>query len=109
VKIDFYDEPEWWNEHFLTGIDKFMHLIVEEDVCQDLITSLEMVQSYEIDTKGYLGKLKARVAYINTKYRLIEDSKFHNIVRNDIAYYAEKEKVRLAKLKLDDGNKEPEN
>lgn len=83
-----------------------MHLIVDEDVCQDLIRELESVNHYEIETKGYLNKLKARVAYVNTKYKLIEESKFHNIVKNDIAYYLEKEKVRLAKLNFESNNGE---
>ena len=98
VKIDFYDEPEWWNEHFLPGIDKFMHNVIDEGVCEDLIFAIEQINSKEIDTDGYIKKLKARTIYINTKYKSIEESKFVNIIKNDLAYYKEKEKLRLKKL-----------
>jgi len=98
VKIEFYDEPEWWNDHFLPGIDMFMHNVVDEGVCKDLIFSLESVPDGNIDTRNYIDKLKARIGYINTKYRLIEDAKFHNMVTNDLRFYKEKEKLRLAKL-----------
>jgi hypothetical protein len=98
VKIEFYDEPEWWNDHFLPGIDMFMHNVTDENVCKDLILALECVAEGNIETKSYVAKLKARVGYINTKFRLIEDAKFHNMVTSDLRFYKEKERLRLDKL-----------
>ena len=95
VKIEFYDEPDWWNNHFLPGIDMFMHQVVEEDACLDLISALELITHNDVETKGYIDKQKARIGYITTKYKLLESAKFHNMVQTDIAYYMEKEKLKL--------------
>merc|ERR1712216_438422 len=97
VKIEFYYEAEWWNAHFLPGIDMFMHNVVDEENCRDLIAALKTVDSAEIETESYIQKLEARIGYINTKYRLIEDSKFHNMIMNDLNLYREKEILRLQK------------
>jgi hypothetical protein len=57
----------------------------------------EKIPEINIDTT--IDLINKRITFINTKLKAVENSKFWNVVLNDLQYYREKEKLRILKEK----------
>ncbi len=70
-----------------------------EEECKTLIQSLKNLKEKvpEVLADKTINDLEERIVYINTKQKTIENSKFWNIVKNDIEYFREKERLRIMK------------
>jgi hypothetical protein len=73
----------------------------DENQCKALLEALTDAKAKipEIDIEETVDLINKRIAYINTKLKALENSKFWNIVLNDLQYYREKEKLRILKEK----------
>lgn len=96
VKIDYLEEVDWWNDSFLPSIDYFVNDLLDGDVAQQLILSLEQLGSRQplIETKSYIKKLSERIIYLKTKYVLLQSAHFYKMVQQDIEYFKEKEMAK---------------
>jgi hypothetical protein len=91
---------EFWNEEFIPSIEK-MNDEVNEEQAKELISALKAAQEKipEMDIEKGVEILQKRITYINTKLKAIENSKFWNVIVNDIQYYREKERAKILKEK----------
>ena len=77
---------------------------ITEDIANELIQSLALLKEKipEAQTEKSELFLKGHIIYINTKLKAIENAKFWNMIKNDIEYYKQKEKLRLEKGNTDE-------
>lgn len=66
-----------------------------EKIMESLRKAKKTIPKLNLDT--IIETLKARIVFVNTTLKQVENNKFWNIVKNDIEYYREKERLRMEK------------
>lgn len=91
---------EFWNQEFLPSINKLIDNTSEAEA-KELISAIKAAKEKipGIEADQHIETLEKRIVYCNTKLKALENSKFWNVVLNDMNYYREKEKLRIMKEK----------
>lgn len=95
IEIDYFEELEFWNVEFLPGIDIALqmsenstHLTQLKEI---LIQANAINNAIEVDS--YVRKLQERIDFIEFKLPLIKSGTFIEIVKKDLTYFEEQQKL----------------
>lgn len=91
---------KFWNEEFLIGIPKMVEG-ASEDEAKALVGSLKKAQENipGLKVEDYVQTLENHILYTVKKLKMIEDTRFWNIIHGDIHYYKEKQKLQSLREK----------
>lgn len=100
IEYGYKDDLEFWNKDFLPTIEKIADKLTANQA-EAIIESLQFAEQHipELRAQEYIDLLNQRVVFCKTTLVKIENSKFWNVVKNDIEYFREKERMRLEKEK----------
>jgi len=98
IEYGYKDDLDFWNKDFLPTIEKILDKLSATQA-EAIIESLRYAQEHipELRARQYIDLLNQRIVFCKTTLVKIENSKFWNVVKNDIEYFREKEKLRMEK------------
>lgn len=98
VGYGYTEDLDFWNKDFIPSISRLLERMSAENA-EKIIESLRKAKKIipKLNIDAAVESLKARIVFANTTLKQVENNKFWNIVKNDIEYYREKERLRLEK------------
>eukprot|EP00331_Platyophrya_macrostoma_P013809 CAMPEP_0176419880 /NCGR_PEP_ID=MMETSP0127-20121128/8299_1 /TAXON_ID=938130 /ORGANISM="Platyophrya macrostoma, Strain WH" /LENGTH=331 /DNA_ID=CAMNT_0017800419 /DNA_START=151 /DNA_END=1146 /DNA_ORIENTATION=- len=96
ITTEFGNDVQWLSKEFLPFINNMLVRMTEEEA-NGLIECLNNARDKlpELETEDLINTLNHHISYTLKMQKTMEDNRLWNIVKSDLEYYKEKEKIKL--------------